>query len=119
MKATLDSIFKVAFGVDLDNISGTSEEGKRFSNAFDDASAITLRRYVDIAWKIKKALNIGSEAKLKENIRLIDDFVYKLIQSKTEQLHKSKDDSSVSSYNFGSSVFSCSILACSLTHSRN
>ncbi|KAL3536921.1 hypothetical protein ACH5RR_000287 [Cinchona calisaya] len=94
MKSTLDSIFKVAFGVELDSMCGSNEEGKRFSNAFDDASAMSLRRYVDISWKIKKALNIGSEAKLKENIRVIDNFVYKLIRRKTEQMHKSPDDSS-------------------------
>ncbi|CAK9186495.1 unnamed protein product [Ilex paraguariensis] len=96
MKSTLDSIFKVAFGVELDSMCGSSEEGRIFSNAFDDASAVTLRRYVDILWKIKKALNIGSEAELKRNIKVADDFVFKLICSKTEQMHKSQDDSSVS-----------------------
>ncbi|KAI5647339.1 hypothetical protein M9H77_33344 [Catharanthus roseus] len=91
MKSTLDSIFRVAFGVELDSMCGSNEEGKRFSNAFDDASAITLRRYVDVSWKIKKALNIGSEAKLKKYIRVIDDLVYKLIQTKTEQMHNPQD----------------------------
>ncbi|XP_027108178.1 cytochrome P450 704C1 isoform X1 [Coffea arabica] len=94
MKATLDSIFRVAFGVELDSMCGSNEEGKKFSNAFDDASAMSLRRYVDIFWKIKKALNIGTEAKLKEKIRVVDDFVYKLIRSKTEQMHESSDDCS-------------------------
>ncbi|KVH91172.1 cytochrome P450 [Cynara cardunculus var. scolymus] len=60
---TLDSIFKVAFGIDLDSMCGSNEEGVRFSNAFDDASAMTLKRYVDVTWKIKKFLNIGSEAR--------------------------------------------------------
>ncbi|KAL3536920.1 hypothetical protein ACH5RR_000286 [Cinchona calisaya] len=94
MKSTLDSMLKFAFGVELDSVCGSNERGKRFSNAFDDASAMSLGRYVDIFWKIKKALNIGSEAKLKENIRVIDNFVYKLIHRKTEQMHKSPDDSS-------------------------
>ncbi|CAI9101614.1 OLC1v1038981C1 [Oldenlandia corymbosa var. corymbosa] len=94
MKSALDSIFKVAFGVDLDSMCGSNEEGKKFSCAFDDASALSLKRYVDIFWKIKKALNVGSEAKLRENIKVVDDFVYKLIKSKTEQMHKSADDSS-------------------------
>ncbi|KAK2991365.1 hypothetical protein RJ640_024038, partial [Escallonia rubra] len=93
MKSTLDSIFKVAFGVELDSMCGSSEEGIKFSNAFDDSSALTLRRYVDITWKIKKALNIGSEAELKKNIKVIDEFVYKLIRGKTEQMHVSRDES--------------------------
>lgn len=100
MKSTLDSIFRVAFGVELDSMCGSNEEGKRFSNAFDDASAITLRRYVDVSWKIKKALNIGSEAKLKKYIRVIDDLVYKLIQTKTEQMHNPQDGFSAVSVSF-------------------
>ncbi|PHT39856.1 CytochromeC1 [Capsicum baccatum] len=92
MKATLDSIFGVAFGVELDSMSGSNEEGKIFSDAFDKASAITAWRYVDIFWKIKRALNIGSEAKLKEYIRTVDVFVYKLIQRKTEQMSKPEAD---------------------------
>ncbi|PHT39861.1 hypothetical protein CQW23_18715 [Capsicum baccatum] len=88
MKATLDSIFRIAFGAELDSMCGSNEEGKKFSDAFDNASEMTLWRYVDIFWKIKRALNIGSEAKLKDNIRTIDEFVDKLIRRKTEQMSK-------------------------------
>lgn len=95
MKSTLDSIFKVAFGVELDSMCGSSEEGAIFSNAFDDSSAMTLWRYVDVFWKIKRILNTGSETVLKKNIKVIDSFVYKLIQSKTEQIHNSQDDSAM------------------------
>ncbi|XAR54113.1 Abieta-7,13-dien-18-ol hydroxylase [Bertholletia excelsa] len=94
MKSTLDSIFKVAFGIELDSMCGSNEEGTKFSSAFDDSSVLTVWRYVDPSWKIKKALNIGSEAKLKENVKVIDDFVYKLIQKKTEQMGESQNDSS-------------------------
>lgn len=92
MKATLDSIFRVAFGVELDSMCGSNEEGKKFSDAFDNASEMTLRRYVDVLWKIKRALNIGSEAKLRDSIKTIDEFVYKLIHRKTEQMSKSEAD---------------------------
>ncbi|EYU25719.1 hypothetical protein MIMGU_mgv1a024571mg [Erythranthe guttata] len=92
MKSTLDSIFKVAFGVDLDSTGGSYEEGERFSRAFDDASAVIAWRYVDVFWKIKKALNIGSEAKLKENIRVVDEFVYKLIRNKTNCVDLRRND---------------------------
>ncbi len=96
MRSTLDSIFKVAFGVELDSMCGSSAQGKEFSKAFDDSSEATLFRYVDIFWKIKRFLNLGSEAALKKNIEVIDRFVYKLIHNKIEQLHDAKDDSSVS-----------------------
>lgn len=94
MKSTLDSIFKVGFGVELDSMCGSSEEGTKFSTALDDSSAVTLWRYVDVFWGIKKALNIGAEAELKKNIKVIDDFVYKLIHRKTEQMDKLPNDDS-------------------------
>ncbi|KAI7755732.1 hypothetical protein M8C21_027774 [Ambrosia artemisiifolia] len=96
MKATADSIFKVAFGVDLDNLSGSNEEGVRFSRAFDDANELTCKRFVDLTWKVKRYLNIGSEAKLKENLKVVDEFVYNVIRIKSEQMNKPKDDFSVS-----------------------
>ncbi|OUZ99484.1 Cytochrome P450 [Macleaya cordata] len=95
MKSTLDSIFQVAFGIDLDSMCGSSEEGTSFANAFDDSSAMTLWRYVDISWMVKRSLNFGSEARLKKNIEVIDSFVYKLIHSKTEQISSSRDHSSM------------------------
>ncbi|KAK6804499.1 hypothetical protein RDI58_002283 [Solanum bulbocastanum] len=86
MKSTQDSIFRVACGVELDSMCGSNEESKKFGDAFDNANAMTTWRYVDVFWKIKRALNIGVEAKLRDNIRTVDAFVYKLIQRKTEQM---------------------------------
>ncbi|XP_006339779.2 cytochrome P450 704C1-like [Solanum tuberosum] len=88
IQTSLDSIFRVAFGAELDNMCGSNEEGKRFSDAFDNANAMTTWRYTDIFWKIKRALNIGVEAKLRDNIRTVDTFVYKLIHIRTEQMSK-------------------------------
>ncbi|GJT43746.1 cytochrome P450 [Tanacetum coccineum] len=92
MKATTDSIFKVGFGIDLDNLSGSNKEGVRFSRAFDDANVLTFRRYIDKSWKIKKYLNIGSEAELKKNMKIVDEFIYKVIQIKIAQMQKPKDE---------------------------
>ncbi|XP_055828234.1 cytochrome P450 704C1-like [Solanum dulcamara] len=91
-KSTLETVFKILLGVDLDT---TTEEGILFSNSFDEASAVTLYRYVDIFWKVKRFLNIGSEAKMKKCIKVVDEFVYKIIRNKTEQMSKSRDDSRV------------------------
>lgn len=85
MRCTLDSIFRVAFGSDLDSTCGSNEEGASFSRAFDAASEITAWRYVDVLWRIKKAMNLGLEAKLKENVRVVDEFVYKLIHTKMQK----------------------------------
>ncbi|XP_055814393.1 cytochrome P450 704C1-like [Solanum dulcamara] len=92
IQTSLDSIFRVAFGAELDNMCGSNEEVKKFSDAFDNANAMTTWRYTDIFWKIKRALNIGVEAKLRDNIRTVDAFVYKMIHIRTEQMSKPETD---------------------------
>ncbi|KAI9162109.1 hypothetical protein LWI28_023946 [Acer negundo] len=92
MKSTLDSIFKVGFGAELNALSDSNEFGNQFTKAFDDSNFIVFWRYVDPFWKIKRFLNIGLEASLKKNIKVIDDFVYGLIRYKREQLKNEKLD---------------------------
>ncbi|KAL8119104.1 cytochrome P450 704C1-like [Apium graveolens] len=87
MKFTLDSIFKVGFGVDLGSLEGSSK-ATAFIKAFDDSNALTFQRHIDPIWKLKRFLNIGSEASLKKNIKIIQDFVQKLINKKREQTEK-------------------------------
>ncbi|XWS50640.1 hypothetical protein CRYUN_Cryun12cG0103700 [Craigia yunnanensis] len=90
MKSTLDSIFKVGFGVELNALSGSDEFGNRFTKAFDDSNVIVYWRYVDVFWKVKRFLNIGLEAALKRNVKIIDDFIFELIQCKREQMKNEK-----------------------------
>jgi len=92
MKSTMDSIFKVGFGVELNSLKG-SEEGTRFSKAFDNSSVLIILRYVDPFWKIKRHLNIGSEAELRSHIKIVDEFVYKLIDNKIENSPNQQKDS--------------------------
>ncbi|XAR71775.1 Abieta-7,13-dien-18-ol hydroxylase [Bertholletia excelsa] len=93
MKSTLESVFKVMLGVDIDSVHGKNEAGILFTKAFDDASVLTLYRYLDIFWRIKRFLNIGSEAKLRACIQVIDKFIYEIIRSKTTQNQSSQHDS--------------------------
>nr|GEU37452.1 cytochrome P450 704C1-like [Tanacetum cinerariifolium] len=95
MKSTLDSIFKVGFGFDLDTLSGLNEASNQFMKAFDDANGLVFWRFVDLLWRVKRSLNIGGEAVLKENIKIIDNFVYDLIRDKREQMkigNRDKED---------------------------
>ncbi|KAL6123316.1 hypothetical protein ACLB2K_075838 [Fragaria x ananassa] len=87
-KSSLDSIVRILLGIDLDTTSGKNEEGIRFSYVFNEANEFTLYRYVDFFWKIKRFLNIGSEAALKNHIKVVDQFMYKLITSKIDAVHK-------------------------------
>ncbi|KAI3735207.1 hypothetical protein L6452_14697 [Arctium lappa] len=92
MKTALDSMFKVGFGFDLDTLSGSDEVSNRFIKAFDESNCIIFWRYVDPLWRLKRYLNIGKEAALKTNIRVIDNFVYELIEHKREQMKNGKLD---------------------------
>lgn len=92
MKAGLDSVVKILLGMEVDTMYGTNEEGTRFAHAFDEANKLTLYRFVDFSWKIKRFLNIGSEAKLRNDIKLMDQFIYKLINRKIETVHNSSED---------------------------
>ncbi|KAL3571899.1 hypothetical protein D5086_025803 [Populus alba] len=97
MRCTLDSIFKVGFGVELNCLEGSNKEGTEFMKAFDDSNALVYRRYVDPLWKLKRYFNICSEASLKKNIKIIDDFVTNLIGTKRklqaeERLYNDKED---------------------------
>ncbi|KAF8727896.1 hypothetical protein HU200_018464 [Digitaria exilis] len=91
LKATMDSIFTIAFGLDLDTLGGgSSGEGSRFAAAFDDASEFTLLRYVNAFWKAMRLLNVGSEAALKDRVKVVDEFVYKRIRDRAQELSGSK-----------------------------
>ncbi|PPD88016.1 hypothetical protein GOBAR_DD15050 [Gossypium barbadense] len=90
MKSTLDSIFKVGFGVELNALSGSDEFANQFTKAFDDSNFIVFRRYVDMFWKVKRFFNIGLEAALKRNVKIIDDFIFDLIRCKREQMENEK-----------------------------
>lgn len=86
MQSTLDSIFKVGFGTELNTLSGLDDSGNSFTKAFDDSNAIVYWRYVDILWKVKRFLNVGLEASLKRNLKTIDNFIFELIRLKKEQM---------------------------------
>ncbi|ERN19434.1 cytochrome P450 704C1 [Amborella trichopoda] len=90
MKATMDSLFKVGFGLELNTLLGCEEENK-FAKAFGELSAQLLRRFTNPLWKLERFLSLGPEAMLRKNIKFIDDFVYKIIQQKREQVSKEHD----------------------------
>ncbi|KAH0456849.1 hypothetical protein IEQ34_014756 [Dendrobium chrysotoxum] len=91
MSSTMDSIFKIGFGVDLMNLDG-SIDGIKFTKAFDNASVYIVSRYVDVFWKFKRFFNIGYEAQLKKDINVINDFIYNLIRAKKENMTDAKSN---------------------------
>jgi hypothetical protein len=90
MKATMDSIFTIAFGLDLNTLDGTNDEGSRFAAAFDDASEFTLVRYVNVFWKVARFLNVGVEATLRLRIKAVDEFIYKRVHARAGEMSDDK-----------------------------
>ncbi|KAJ7195390.1 hypothetical protein O6H91_Y511700 [Diphasiastrum complanatum] len=85
MRLTLDSICKIGFGVDVGCLS-PSLPTVPFAAAFDDANVRIIRRYVDFTWKIKRALNVGEEAKLRKCIAVVNSFIYKVIEARRAEM---------------------------------
>lgn len=69
-------------------VTGDSSNSS-FVQAFDDAVKICASRFllpIPMIWKLKRFFNIGSEKRLKEAIRIIDDYAYSIIKSKEDQM---------------------------------
>ena len=62
------------------------QRGSEFMKAFDESNALIYWRYVDPFWRLKRFLNIGCEATLKRNVKIIDDFVHGVIKTRKAQL---------------------------------
>lgn len=88
MRLTLDSICNIGFGVDLGSLS-PELPGVPFMKAFDDSNKLIIRRYVDYTWKIKRALNVGAEAKLRKCVETVDGFIYKVINTRRIEMKAS------------------------------
>ncbi|KAL0801344.1 hypothetical protein Bca101_056520 [Brassica carinata] len=85
MRMTLDSICKVGFGVEIGTLAPELPEN-RFAKAFDTANIIVTLRFIDPLWKMKKYLNIGSEALLGKSIKVVDDFTYSMIRRRKAEI---------------------------------
>ncbi|CAN4098979.1 unnamed protein product [Withania somnifera] len=87
---SFDSICKFSFGMDPGCLK-LSLPVSELQVAFDLASKLSAERAMTVSplvWKIKRVVNIGSEKKLKEAIKLVDILAEEVIN------HKRKNDSS-------------------------
>lgn len=85
MRLTLDSICKVGFGVEIGTLAPHLPENS-FAQAFDTANIIVTLRFIDPLWRIKRFLNVGSEALLGKSIKVIDDFTYSVIRKRKAEI---------------------------------
>ncbi|KAL5582601.1 hypothetical protein UlMin_015043 [Ulmus minor] len=92
MRMTLDSICKVGFGVEIGTLAPNLPEN-RFAQAFDIANIIVTLRFIDPLWRIKRFLNVGSEALLDKSIKTIDDFTYSVIRRRKAEIKEAHQSS--------------------------
>ncbi|KAK9935122.1 hypothetical protein M0R45_022236 [Rubus argutus] len=92
MRMTLDSICKVGFGVEIGTLAPNLPDNQ-FAQAFDTANIIVTYRFIDPLWKIKKYLNLGSEALLDKSMKTIDDFTYSVIRRRKSEIKEAQQSS--------------------------
>ncbi|KAI5081953.1 hypothetical protein GOP47_0001696 [Adiantum capillus-veneris] len=89
MRLTLDSICKIGFGVDMGTLSPLLPEVP-FATSFDQANYIVTLRFIDPLWKLKRFFNIGPEALLKKSLQVIDEFTYRVIRTRREEINSTQ-----------------------------
>lgn len=103
MRMTLDSICKVGFGVEIGTLAPDLPEN-RFAKAFDTANMIVTLRFIDPLWKLKKFLNIGSEALLGKSIKVVDDFTYSVIRRRKAEIFEAQKSPANNKVNYNSNA---------------
>lgn len=96
-----DNVCKLAFNMDPACLAGEATNGSKFMRAFEEAATLSAGRFsyaVPFLWEIKKFLNIGSERRLKESIKTVQDYAEKIIKSKMESKHENKDEDLLSRF---------------------
>jgi cytochrome P450 len=88
---TLDAFSEIAFGLDLGGLDGKPQP---FIHAFDKCQETIFLRATRFnrLWKLMKLLNLGPERDMKKALKVIDDFVYSLMDdllADKRQLHSS------------------------------
>ncbi|GLJ48929.1 hypothetical protein SUGI_1032170 [Cryptomeria japonica] len=86
-----DNICRVAFGVDPACLL-PSMPTPIFAKSFDQATEISARRFysaVPFLWRVKRMLNIGSEKRLREAIKVVNKFGMDVVSSRRKEISMS------------------------------
>ncbi|KAI5071574.1 hypothetical protein GOP47_0013825 [Adiantum capillus-veneris] len=90
MRMTLDSICKVGFGVHVAGLSPDLPDVP-FGRAFDRVNELTTLRFFNPFWELQKALNIGNERVLKQEVETLNSFTSNVIQKRRAELQGQKE----------------------------
>eukprot|EP01084_Bolivina_argentea_P314323 544432_1 len=81
---TLDTFCEIAFGQSVCSVNSYPKQDT-FGTHFDDLVYLTDYRTMDIFWKIKKFLNIGTEVNVKKDHQQIMQFVATILDKKFKE----------------------------------
>ena len=87
---TFDSICTIAFGMDVNSLSG-NEEDIRFQKSYDQVQMTNFSRFFDPLWKVKKFLGIGLEGELPALVEHLDEYIFKIVDQRLEELKNDVD----------------------------
>ncbi|RVW65763.1 Cytochrome P450 86A1 [Vitis vinifera] len=85
-RLTFDNICGLTFGKDPETLSPDFPENP-FSMAFDSATESTLQRllYPGFLWRLKKFLRIGAERRLKQSLRVVENYMDDAVAARKER----------------------------------
>ncbi|KAK2968635.1 hypothetical protein RJ640_030715 [Escallonia rubra] len=89
LRFTFDNICTAAFGVDPGSLALDLPDIP-FAKAFEEATETTMLRFLvpPFVWKPMKFLGIGFEKRLKEAVRVVQDFAEKTVKDRKMELSK-------------------------------
>lgn len=96
-----NNICKLAFNVDPGCLKGDGTAGSEFMQAFEDAATLSSGRFMyvlPVFCDIKKFLNIGTERKLRNSIKIVHEFADKIIRSRLQERAERKDQDLLSRF---------------------
>lgn len=85
LRMTLDGICQVSFGVEMGCCSPSLPDVPLATN-FDGAQNMALQRHFDLFWRVKRALNIGRESRMREAIHYVDSFAANVIEQRRSDM---------------------------------
>ena len=91
---SFDNICKFSFGMDPGCLL-PSLPASRLAESFDLASKLSAERAMNASpfiWKAKRFLNVGSEKKLKEAIKVVDNVAMEMIKQRREMGFNTRQD---------------------------
>ena len=84
----------MAFDEDPACLGKDFDGDEKLFSAFRDAEDISGARFrylIPKLWKIKKIFNLGSEKRLRESVSIVDEFAFRVIQSRKKAEHRRED----------------------------